>query len=349
MSQLSPLPSPAATTPRCSAASQVVPELDAPLLTDQWLMSPFDSDGNQFLTGMSQLTSFSHATTGPTIPCVPLFADAPPEMPPAAEPVLGRYPCSYSNPPADNSLEELAQINMRIHVAGRALSTPTNALALMSSPAVDDIISAACSLISLVDRYAAKRAAASPRAAKNGQAAQPQRMVAPSTLRSFSSYSLAFSPIIDKALDSSVCLMIHSCHQALLGVFEDLSASLLAHLSELQHPTPPGTPPGSSAFPSCHEQVGVVVNLISHLLNQLDRAIGPLSTHINGPPQPARFSMTPRQEPAGHFEHHTHYQEHQPMTQGGVFSPLLSEMDQRQLRVRDQVKRVEGLLRQPNV
>ncbi|KAK4135795.1 hypothetical protein BT67DRAFT_376242, partial [Trichocladium antarcticum] len=320
--------SPAATTPRCDQTHQLAPDLATPPIPDQWLMSPFGSESSQFSTGMCQLSSFSQPTAAPTIPCVPLFEEPCPDMPSAAGDVVGDYAWAHPGVP-DYSLEELAQINLRIHLAGRALATPARALVSMSSPAVDDIFGAACSLVNIVDRYAAKGAVPPPRLTDDEGGVLAQS-----------------SLVIDSALGASIHLMIHACHQALLGVFEDLSTSFLVQLTALQQPTPPGTPPGPAVFPPCSAQVGVMTNLMNHLAEQLDRAIGSLHS-VRTPPQPVRFS--PRHgspecglsEPfAGHYVlPHTHFDREK------IQSRLFYEMEHRQLRVRDRMKSVGRLLR----
>ncbi|KAL2255923.1 hypothetical protein VTK26DRAFT_2477 [Humicola hyalothermophila] len=338
VSQTSPLRSPEATTPRCSAGNQSVPGLDTPSINDQWLMSPFCSDGNQFLTGMSPLASFSQATADSAVPCDALFADLPRPNVPSTREVPVQYPWAHSGSPANSDLEQLARINLQVHLAGRALPARDNALGLMASPAVDDICSAACSLISLVDRYAAQKAAAFQKPKKRGLGAQPQSSTPPPpTLTNFNGSPMATSPAIDNALDSSTCLMIHSCHQALLGVFEDLSTSFLAHLAQVEKATPPGTPPGPSYFPSCREQLEVVINLFSHLLAQLDRAMGLLSTH-DVPLQPLTQGASESKPPETH-----------PTREGKASSRLFMEIDQRQRRVQDLFRMLEQLSTKPDV
>jgi hypothetical protein len=284
-------------------------------------------------------------------------------MPSTAEDMMGDYPWTCPNPP-DYSLEELAQINLRIHLAGRALAAPGRALVSMSSPAVDEIFGAACSLINLVDRYTSKRTASLSKSRHDGGEVQNQRNVETVAGASFDSSSLPVSPVIDSALDSSIRLMIHACHQALLGVFEDLSTSFLVQLAELaklQQPTPPGTPPSSSVFSPCSTQVGVMTNLMDHLVYQLNRAIGSLSSLSSSAQflahRATRFSpMNLRQDSpecgisgafVGHHEHpHSHFGGHHVRGQEKASASLFREMEHRQLRVRDQMRSVERLLRQ---
>lgn len=338
-----------------------MPDYETPPIPDQWLMSPFEPDSSQFLSGMCQLASFSQESPAPAIPCVPLYTSPSPDMPSTAENV--DYPWDCPNAP-DYSLEELAQINLRIHLAGRALATPARALVSVSSPAIDDIFGAACSLINLVDRYTSKRMTPLAKRPDDAGKGQTQGNTKRDTTAIFEPLSLPSSPVIDSALDSSICLMIHACHQALLGVFEDLSTSFLVQLPELQQPTPPGSPSGSSVFSSGADQVGVITNLMSHLLSQLDRTIGSLSSNSNSLQvlghKGSQFSTATMRQTSpdgnmsgpytGYYEPaHPHFGGHQSRGQEKVSAFLFHEMEQRQLRVRDRVKSVEGLLRQPNV
>jgi hypothetical protein len=270
----------------------------------------------------------------------------------------------------------VAQINLRIHLAGRALlSSPSRALACLTSPAVNDIFDAACSLINVVDRFVLSRRptpAPEPHGADKGQTATRY-----CTEDLFGSPTLPLSPAIDTALDSSICLMLHSCHQAVLGIFEDLSASILVDLAESPLPTPPRTPTDPSFFPPPQygPQPTAMANLISHILAQLDRAFLPLASESKPRPVREQRSMsTPvvtfRQESpvtqggskvGGFYEHPQQHPNN--VHSGGAWqksgaspsssSPsssshsLWSEMEQRQMRVGSQVKAVEGLLRQP--
>jgi hypothetical protein len=131
-------------------------------------------------------------------------------------------------PDCSLDLEEVAQINLRIHLAGRSLPSLPRTLASLSSPAFGSIFDAACALINAVDRFTLRKQPTPVSGPLDGDKGQPTN---------FGSPTHALSPLIDTALDSPICLMLHACHQALLGVFEDLSASLLVCLAEPQQPT----------------------------------------------------------------------------------------------------------------
>jgi hypothetical protein len=156
--------------------------------------------------------------------------------------------------------------------------------------------------------------------------------------------------------------MIHSCHQAILGVFEELAVSSLLLLAEPQQPTPPRTPPHAGAFHPYNAQIMVLMNQINSLLSQLDRAIlslsgtptahqpqrhnsVPLTTAMLRQSTPTEYGM-PR-DVGGHFDPppdlSSRQGEHGTWRQTAAGS-LFTEMEQRQLRVRSQVKAVENLL-----
>jgi hypothetical protein len=161
---------------------------------------------------------------------------------------------------------------------------------------------------------------------------------------------------VDAALDSSACLTVHACHQALLGIFEHLSTALLLYLAEQQQQTPPRTPPDAAFLPPCNTQAVIMTNLISHLLNQLDRAFLSLSSS-----SPSHSHSHP------HAQQHQQHQNHKPAILRSMATPaglpptpettwqigssnapadiLFNEMSQRQRKVRGQVKAVERLLR----
>ncbi len=348
-SQMNPLLMPPATPTYCDilVGSQPGPGPEAPPLPSQWQAAPppYDSDSNQFID-MCQLSSFSEATPAPSIPCVPIFPDpAPTVASTTAEDMMGSYSWPVPAMP-DYSLEELAHINLRIHMAGHSLPSPFRTLASLSSPAVNDVFDAACALINVVDRYAARHAAtrrsptpaAGPRNGYDSPSPQPH-----------SAGSL--SATIDTAFDSSITLMIHACHQALLGVFEELSASLLFYLTQPSS-TPISTPPAtplSATFPTPptpsntgggNNQAVDTANLMIHILTQLDRAIFSLPRGGSVPSSPQLQQQQGRKDVGARFA---------TAAAGGVWRSngsalLLDEMEQRQRRVRGQVKPVERML-----
>lgn len=251
----------------------------------------------------------------------------------------GDYPWAFTTL-RDYFPEELAQINLRIHLAARALPARASTLALLSSPAVNDVLDAAYSLINLVDR----RASSIP----TPPTTTPHTTTTNDTTTTTDPLPPTLPPqpsAINPALDTSTSLIIHASHQAVLGIFDDISSSLLQYLSEPQQqhqqqhrPTPPATPPNAPYFPPCNTQAAVMANLMSHLLGELDRAVLSLVGGEAG--APVRYD--------GVLEG---------VNQGGgngawgegVLGVLLREMEVRRVRVGGQVKAVERLLRQPGL
>ncbi|KAK3311072.1 uncharacterized protein B0T15DRAFT_60584 [Chaetomium strumarium] len=361
---IQPLFSPPATAPLCELASQHGSTLEGPPPpSGQWLMSPFSSGSNhQFQSGMCQLASFSETLPDPTIPCGPLYPSSDPQGSSPAEKLIGNHPWVCPSPPSppDYSLGELAQISLRVHLASRVLASSARTLATLSSPAVNDVVEAACSLVNFVDRYAQKRPAPlSPPPVEGGMPVHGS--IERPAMTGFDSPYPGVCSVTDQALDSSIRLMIHSCHQAILGVFEEMTVSSLLLLAEPQQPTPPRTPPHAGAFQPYNTQIMVMMNQISNLLSQLDRAILSLSgtpnahqsqRHNSVPLTTAMFRQSTPTEYGlprdidGHFEpppDALRQREHGAWRQTATGS-LFTEMEQRQLRVRSQVKAVESLL-----
>lgn len=331
--QNTPLPSPtAASPPLFEPTSHPSALLNTPPLTEHWETTPYCADStNPMMGGMCQMATFA---TIPSVPTAPLFPDSTTHMVPPTEHAMDGYTWGYPAT-SDNLLQELGDIDFRIHQARRSLLLPHCTPAPWSSPGVNEAFDAACSLVDVVDRFAAKR-----------------RM--PS-----SDVHLASIGSLETALETSTRLMIHSCHEALLGIFEHLSASLLSHLSHPQHQqTPPRTPPHAAAFlpQQGNPQAAIVANSIRHLISQLDRAISSLSgTYYNTQPDHQSEHETLQASSVTNLMGHTSHVSGVPVTFGGgdenwlgnIGNPLFNEMEQRQARVGGQIKTVERLLRQP--
>ncbi|KAH6854721.1 hypothetical protein B0I37DRAFT_38369 [Chaetomium sp. MPI-CAGE-AT-0009] len=318
--------SPTVTTPICEQITHHNLGLDTPPPTEDWQTPSYHCDSTQSMADMCHpVTSFPAV---PNVAYAPGFQDPVSNVVPAPENIVGGY--SWCLPASsDYFLEELAQINVRIHLAARALPSPAGS-APWSWPATNNGFDAACSLIDAVDRFAARR----------------QAVPYPEPSRAHSDRGA-----IDSALDTSACLMVHACHQALLGVFEHLSASLLHYLAKQQQQhqqqTPPRTPPDASFLPPYNPQAVIMANLISHLLNQLDSAFLSLQASFN----PAH-SQQPQQQQhqshkAGVLRSMAGFDQGPPLGGGGSgpTDMLFNEMARRQSKVRGQVKAVERLLR----
>ena len=328
---------PGVSTPTCEQFTHHGLGLDTPPPTEDWQTPSYRCDSTQTMADMCPVSSFP---AGPNVAYAPLFQDPAASLVPAAEDIVGGY--SWCFPASsDYFLEELAQINLRIHLAGRALPSPAGSPPPWSWPAANNGFDAACSLIDAVDRFATRRQVAPYSEPSNTQINKGT---------------------VDAALDSSACLMVHACHQALLGVFEHLSTALLLYLAEQQQQTPPRTPPDAAFLPPCNTQAVIMTNLISHLLNQLDRAF--LSLSSSSPPHCHSHSHPHPQQQHQHQNHkpgilrsmatpaglpptpETTWQAGRGGLDGNAPADILfNEMSQRQRKVRGQVKAVERLLR----
>ncbi|AEO54515.1 hypothetical protein MYCTH_64004 [Thermothelomyces thermophilus ATCC 42464] len=178
------------------------PDTDAPPLTEQWHPPSYHTSGAP--TTPADTCDLAAFAAVPAIPCASVFPQPANDMIPTADhDFVGGY--SWSLPSSSESLlEQLSQINLRIHLGGRSLPEPSTTMAPWSLAAVNDVLDAACSLTDAVDRFTAGKAMSSLE--------EPQE--SGSRRRS----------TLDAAFDSSTRLTLHACHQALLGVFDHISA-----------------------------------------------------------------------------------------------------------------------------
>ncbi|KAK4197151.1 hypothetical protein QBC40DRAFT_286078 [Triangularia verruculosa] len=253
---------------------------------------------------------------------------------------------------SEEHLEEVTQINLRIHRAGRILCSLTRTLLATSSPAINEIFDAACSLIGFMDRYAT------------------QQMISPSTPDGYqiSPGVTGGSAPIKSATETSICLTALASHQLLLGVLEDLCTSFLSVIDRGRSARSPNTPSTSS-----HSQMLAMANLISHLLEQLDRALRSLTIQHATPESSEGLTVAAAAVASTHdseFDHALGFghppeaslpcrtsgyvgQDHEkrapPLHQSGVLSMILAQVEQRQVRTRKQLVMLKGLLGQDGV
>ncbi|KAL2160969.1 hypothetical protein VTH06DRAFT_8681 [Thermothelomyces fergusii] len=236
--------------------------------TEQW--HPPSYHTNDPSTASAATWGLAAFEAAPSMPCAPIFSEPTNDLIPAADHGLtGDYSWGLPTPTSpEYFLEQLSQINRRIHLGGHSLPEPSATIAPWSSAAVNDLLDAACSLADAADRFATGRAVRSQEARGSGE-----RRCA-----------------LDAALESSTCLSLQACYQALLGVFDHVSAWLLLYLAQPQPPppqqqqkTPPATPPHPAclAAASCSPQAAVMANLMAHLLSELSRIFlaSPVNTH----------------------------------------------------------------------
>ncbi|KAL2182950.1 hypothetical protein L209DRAFT_774652 [Thermothelomyces heterothallicus CBS 203.75] len=314
------------------------PDTDTPPLTEQWHRpSSYHTSGAP--TTPADTCGLAAFAAVPAIPCASVFPQPANDMIPTADhDFVGGY--SWSLPSSSESLlEELSQINLRIHLGGRSLPEPSTTTAPWSLAAVNDVLDAACSLTDAVDRFTAGRAMSSREPQESGRRR---------------------SSALDAAFDSSTRLTLHACHQALLGVFDHISAWLLLYLAQSpQQRTPPATPPHLPAYylATCNQQAAVMANLMGHLLNELDRTFLASSMLMStkatpGPPVALGRGMS---NPGGPWEPPDLHSGHAAWRGGNtaVFFALSHDVEHRErhARVRERLGQAEELLglRQRNV
>ncbi|KAK3938072.1 hypothetical protein QBC46DRAFT_391110 [Diplogelasinospora grovesii] len=97
---------------------------------------------------------------------------------------------------------------------------------------------------------------------------------------SFTSFPLAPPSPPHMGTDTSVSLLVLSCHQGLLGAFESMCISSHFALQALHPPTSSpslANPPAVPFISSSTAQIIVIANLISHFLTCLDGAIASMA------------------------------------------------------------------------
>ncbi|SPQ19213.1 b33048fe-c91d-4b05-b913-1883e5fd39fc [Thermothielavioides terrestris] len=247
---------------------------------------------------MAHLTSFSDAATATSIPCVPLFEGPIPDRASETENALGIYSWLYSNP-VDYTFQEIAQITQRIHAAALRITSPATTSVPLSSPAVSDILDAANTLVYLQQDNSQTRTGRRPPVSPPTHNTNPPDHCISSCVPS------SPATAIDDALDASIRLTIHAAHQALLGVFDALSASCLLYLTagpqqqqqhQHQQTNPHAAPPqtGCPSVPPSLSQIAATTNLLRSLLDQLDRVV--LALGNAGPAQAQQQQQQQQQE-----------------------------------------------------
>lgn len=309
--------------------------VDTPPLTEQWHAPSYYPDDTPRMRTACEMVSFAAA---PAIPCAPIFPQPTTGMVLTTGHDLGGYSWGFPSS-SEGLLEELLQINLRVHLGGRALPEPSITLAPWSFPPVNDVLDASCSLIDVVDRFAAARPMASLRPVEPGPGST-----------------------IDTAFDASTCLMVQACQQSVLGVLEHISAWLLLYMAKSsRHQTPPGTPPPPTDLPNCHPEAAVMTNLIIHILTELDRAFMTLSRKAHAlrhqadmvTPEPMAAlghglsnSRIARDTMGGHWEPPDLQPRHDTWQGDTAALSLFGDVKERRARVREQMKAVQGLLSQ---
>ncbi|KAK4174910.1 hypothetical protein QBC36DRAFT_242327 [Triangularia setosa] len=276
-------------------------------------------------------------------------------------------------------LEEATHINLRIHRAGRMLWPLTRTLLTISSPAINEIFDTACSLINFVNRYATRHMISPHTPQDKRSTGSEAYQTANSMMRSSAGQSSSgfSSEPIKSATETSISLTVLASHQLLLGIFEDLCTSFLSQINRGRPNTPPNTPSTGAFFASSHSQMLVMVNLISHLVEQLECVVQTLTSQQGFSEGSDEAGLTVAAAAAAaasthdsEFDHVLAFGNPPPNSQksqdlgfkrqggerrtpqsqqGGIVSIIFSQVEQRQIRTREQVMTLKKLLEQDGV
>ncbi|KAK4207921.1 hypothetical protein QBC37DRAFT_85661 [Rhypophila decipiens] len=177
---------------------------------------------------------------------------------------------SFESQRTSSYLEQLTEINTRlyrVHQNTSSLSSCPTSSTLAFSPTINEVCNTAHNLADLTERYNSERTSA---------------VDAASTFV-FNTTSSSASTAIDSAMDASICVMIFSCHQTMLGAFEDICHSFLMWLSEM-HSQPQPLSLMGDVFTGPSETVAQILsmaNLLSHPLQRLEQSVRPLDLDID--------------------------------------------------------------------
>ncbi|KAK4161226.1 hypothetical protein QBC43DRAFT_98970 [Cladorrhinum sp. PSN259] len=333
---------------------------DHGVIADQWLLSSFERERAQFLEPGSSSCQGDHqpqylqlpetssvgyqSGTGTTTMLNYLWDYHHQHPAQAAETQHHHHHHHHHHHQNHNFAEELIQINLRLHRATSSLHVPSQIASSASSsisassppPAAaaaaagaNEIFDASSAFISMVDCYASSRQTTPRGHSINDHIPQTNPGMMPMMMPHSSTITTMISD--DDAADTSACLTILACHQLIIGAFEHLCDSFLRTMAAVQYNTPP------------QQQIQVTVNLIGHLINQLDRSLGSLAMMLHGPPAPL-----------GDFYGNDHHTGKVGGGGGGggaggagsnsLISAVLYQSGQRQLRVDAQVHELKRIL-----
>ncbi|KAK0730151.1 hypothetical protein B0H67DRAFT_548160 [Lasiosphaeris hirsuta] len=354
--QLNPLLlPPAATTPTTSNFGyKDSHETTGPAAIDQWLLSPLSVED----TSTPSSTSFSNANT--------MYPTPPPSAPhsgPAVSPLPFGSPAGSPHTltapnSGDSHAEKLAEINMRVRRAALALPHLTGPLLPLTSSPINDVFEAGCALIKLVDGYMAPKARPASGATNGGMS----RHAGGGSFDPPPLFEMS-SRVVQQAMSTSFCLMVIASHQTLLGVFEEICASSAAYLQALQQPLNPEIT--LDFVSSSITQIIVTVDLISHLLAQLGRAVSSVALRSESSPKPTRGNSFPAMSStpvdsmgldSGQVNVYDGFDFSSPSLGAGVrrgpnlgiLFHVFHQVEQQQCRVRTQLGRVKMLIKQLN-
>ncbi|KAK4062807.1 uncharacterized protein Triagg1_9677 [Trichoderma aggressivum f. europaeum] len=182
----------------------------------------------------------------------------------------------------ERDTEELGNLCLQVCHASRALSSSYPTSLAVSSPSLNEIFASTEALVSIIHRNTSTGSNSNkdnlfPNADSAGFSHQPDWdefhwLQGPP----HNQWALPqVSPTVNRAPDTGVVLMILACHQRLLVTLGGILFYISRHLRQQK---PRGLPIGTSPFIEMPTtQALIIVNLVSHQLDRLDRAVGLLA------------------------------------------------------------------------
>ena len=183
-------------------------------------------------------------------------------------------------------VEQLAGLNISLFRSARHIASPDNAPLTVISPHINGLFEATSTLINIMDSLG-QHHATDPTSTAASVESSPKRTTVPG--------------LDDQhpTADHGLIFLILACQQQLLGVFEMVCLSVQRHLISMAgastgpSPSQSGVPADGQSFTTTREppltatldgggapsmaQFVMVMQLLSHLLNRLDRALGSLA------------------------------------------------------------------------
>ncbi|UKZ79739.1 hypothetical protein TrVFT333_007500 [Trichoderma virens FT-333] len=183
----------------------------------------------------------------------------------------------------ERDTEELGNLTLQVYRAARALSSSYPTSLAVSSPSLNEIFASTEALISIIRRNTS--------GSSNDNKYDPFSTADPagfSPQADWEEFNWLQSPphhewvlpqmssTVNKAPDTSIVMMILACHQRLLTTLGGILFYISRHLRQQQQPQ--NLPIGASHFIELPTtQALIIVNLVSHQLQRLDRAVGLLA------------------------------------------------------------------------
>ena len=226
---------------------------------DPWMTSPFNT-GDVPVPFSGAIYSTSPTSAPQTIADYdPSLFTADCTTPPSASLTTPSFPWEHHNQ-FEAYFAELGEIHKRVY--STALTVRPVA-AHLPPPSINEIFDAACSLVNLMERYAASRHPMSRAQTTEDSAALARPYCASADFDLHHSFEAVSA--VSETMEASFCFMALACQQIILGVFQEVLTSFVECLQTL--PTAPAHV--ASSVP----QIMITANLSNHLLGQLDQAV----------------------------------------------------------------------------